>query len=56
MYGHEYGSWSLRDLFPVGADSDDCAFVGVKFHLHSFLPISPALINLPGGGLGLDLT
>ena len=21
-----------------------------------FLPISPALINLPGGGLGLDLT
>ena len=41
----------------VGADSDDCAFVRVKFHLSGFFPpISPALINLPGGGFGLDLT
>ena len=28
----------LKDLFPVGADSDDCAFVGVKFHLPGFFP------------------
>ena len=28
----------LQDLFPVGADSDDCAFVGVKFHLPGFFP------------------
>ena len=27
-----------------------------EFHLPVFFPISPVLINLPGGGLGLDLT
>ena len=26
----------LQDLFLVGADSDDCAFVGVEFHLPGF--------------------
>ena len=46
-----------QDLFLVGADSD--AYVGVEFHLPGkprLLPISRELINLPGGGLGLDLT
>ena len=28
----------LQDLFLVGADSDDCAFVRVKFHLPGFFP------------------
>ena len=28
----------LQDLFLVGADSDDCAFVRVKFHLPGFIP------------------
>ena len=28
----------LQDLFLVGADSDDCAFVGVEFHLPCFFP------------------
>ena len=45
----------LQDLFLVGADSDDCICRGgISFTM--FLPISQALINLPGGGLGLDLT
>ena len=28
----------LQDLLLVGADSDDCAFVGVEFHLPGFFP------------------
>ena len=28
----------FQDLFLVGADSDDCAFVGVEFHLPGFFP------------------
>ena len=28
----------LQDLFLVGADSDNCAFVGVKFYLPGFFP------------------
>ena len=37
IYGHEYGSLSSRSVF-LGADSDDCAIVRVKFYLPGFFP------------------